>query len=145
MRNETNMSTTNARQLDWLLDDLVRRLAGVRHGVVLTTDGLLMGRSTAMSTEDAEHFSALASALQSLARGAGNHFDGGGVRQTVVELDRAVLFVTSAGDNACLALLANATADMGMVAYEMNQVVQRVGEYLAAAPRRSMFEQLPSH
>ncbi|GAB2964168.1 dynein regulation protein LC7 [Amycolatopsis acidiphila] len=141
MTNEKVMATTNTRKLDWLLDDLVQRLAGVRHAVVLSTDGLLLGQSTAMSTEDAEHFSAMASALQSLARGAGNHFDGGGVRQTVIELDRAVLFVTSAGENACLALLTSETANMGMVAYEMNQVVQRVGTYLSTTPRHSLFDQ----
>jgi len=141
MTNEKVMATTNTRKLDWLLDDLVQRLAGVRYAVVLSADGLLLGRSTAMSAEDAEHFSAMASALQSLARSAGNHFDGGGVRQTVIELDRAVLFVTSAGENACLALLTSETANMGMVAYEMNQVVQRVGAYLSTTPRHSLFDQ----
>lgn len=135
--------TSENRNLDWLLDDLVHRLAGVRHAVVLSTDGLLLGRSTAMSTEDAEHFCAMSSALQSLARSAGTHFDGGAVRQTVIELDRAVMFVTAAGENACLALLTGETANMGMVAYEMNQMVQRVGAYLAASPRRSLFEQHP--
>jgi predicted regulator of Ras-like GTPase activity (Roadblock/LC7/MglB family) len=141
MSTEKVMTTSNARKLDWLLDDLVHRLAGVRHAVVLSTDGLLLGRSTAMTREDAEHFSAMSSALQSLARSAGHHFDGGDVRQTVIELDRAVLFVTAAGEGACLALLTDATANMGMVAYEMNQVVQRVGTYLSTAPRRSsLFE-----
>ena len=65
--------------------------------------------------------------MQSLARSAGVRFDGGEMRQTVVELDRAVLFVTSAGDNACLALLSDEGASMGTVAYEMNQTVLRLG------------------
>jgi len=134
-------TSSNTGRLDWLLDDLVRRLAGVRHAVVLSTDGLLLGRSTAMTVEDAEHFCAMASAMHSLARSAGSHFDGGGVRQTVIELDRAVLFLTSAGSNACLALLTSETANMGMVAYEMNQTVQRVGTFLSTQPRHRVFEQ----
>ncbi|WP_324196524.1 roadblock/LC7 domain-containing protein [Nocardia otitidiscaviarum] len=77
----------------------------------------------------------MASALHSLARSAGHHFKAGGVCQTVVELDHAVLFITAAGANACLALLAAETADMGLVAYEMNQTVQRVGTHLAVDPR----------
>jgi predicted regulator of Ras-like GTPase activity (Roadblock/LC7/MglB family) len=132
------VTSPNTGRLDWLLDDLVRRLAGVRHAVVLSTDGLMLGHSTAMTLEDAEHFCAMASALHSLARSAGNRFDAGLVRQTVIELDRAVLFVTSAGDNACLALLTSETANMGMVAYEMNQTVQRVGSYLSTSPRRNV-------
>jgi predicted regulator of Ras-like GTPase activity (Roadblock/LC7/MglB family) len=135
MSEKTTMTSSNTGRLDWLLDDLVRRLAGVRHAVVLSTDGLLLGRSTGISRDEAEHFSAMASALNSLARSAGTRFAGGGVRQTVVELDHAVLFVTTAGENACLALMTAETANMGMVAYEMNQTVQRVGTYLSTAPR----------
>ena len=129
------MTSSNPGDLNWLLDDLVDRLAGVRYAVVLSTDGLLLGRSTAMTREDAEHFAAMSSTLYGLSRSAGSRFDGGGVRQAVIELDRAVLFVTSAGDNACLALQAAETANLGMVAYEMNVTVQRVGTYLSTPAR----------
>ncbi|MRH90661.1 roadblock/LC7 domain-containing protein [Nocardia sp. SYP-A9097] len=130
------MSTSPAGDLDWLLDDLVDKLAGVRHAVVHSTDGLLLGRSTRMLREDAEHFSAMSSTLYGLSRSAGHRFDGGGVRQAVIELDRAVLFVTAAGPNACLALQTGADANLGMVAYEMNLTVQRVGSLLSTAARR---------
>jgi predicted regulator of Ras-like GTPase activity (Roadblock/LC7/MglB family) len=132
--------TSNSTRLDWLLDDLVKRLARVRYAVVLSTDGLLLARSSTMSVDDAEHFSAMSSALQSLARSAGTRFDGGDVRQCVIELDRAVLFVTAAGDNACLALLSDEGASMGTVAYEMNQTVIRLGELLSTTKRRGLFE-----
>ena len=129
------MANTGVSELDWLLDDLVKRVAGADQAVVLSADGLLMGRSVNLSEEDAEHLSAVASALQSLARGTGRHFGGGNVRQTMVEMDHAFLFVTAAGSGACLALLAGENADMGMVAYELNLMVKRVGAVLTAAPR----------
>ncbi|MEU6580542.1 roadblock/LC7 domain-containing protein [Nocardia sp. NPDC046763] len=122
--------------LNWLLDDLVDKLAGVRHAVVHSTDGLLLGYSGRMPREDAEHFSAMSSTLYGLSRSAGHRFDGGRVRQAVIELDHAVLFVTAAGDNACLALQAGADANLGMVAYEMNMTVQRVGSFLSTTARR---------
>ena len=128
--------TTPTRNLDWLLDDLVAHIPGVRHAVVLSTDGLLLGRSTIMPVEDAEHFAAMAATLHGLARSAGHRFTGGTVRQTVIELDHAVMFATAAGHNACLALLTDETANMGMVAYEINQTVHRVGTFLSAAPRQ---------
>lgn len=130
--------------LDWLLDDLVRRLAGVHYAVVLSSDGLLLGRSTEITVDDAEQFCAIASALHGVARSAGNRFGGGHVRQAVVELDQAVLFVTSAGDNACLALMAAESANMGTVAYEMNQTVQRVGSFLSTPPRQGVVDQVES-
>ena len=140
--------TTNSSQMDWILDDLVRRLVGVRYAVVLSTDGLLLGRSSSMSVEDAEHFSAMSSAVQSLARSAGARFDGGEMRQSVMEFDTAIMFVTSAGSNACLALLSTEMASLGTVAYEMNQTALRLGEVLSTQRRRGLFDspvgQLPS-
>ncbi|SFP01306.1 Roadblock/LC7 domain-containing protein [Amycolatopsis arida] len=82
----------------------------------------------------------MASAFQSLARGTGRHFGGGRVRQTVVEMEHSYLFVTAAGQGACLALLTSADADMGMVAYAMNLLVKRVGAALSAAPRTAVGE-----
>nr|WP_232237382.1 MULTISPECIES: roadblock/LC7 domain-containing protein [Actinoalloteichus] len=139
---EDTMVKPETNDLDWLLDDLVKRLVGAEQAVVLSADGLLIGRSQNLSREDGEHLSAMASAFQSLARGVGSHFDKGQVRQTVIELDRAYLVVTAAGDGACLALLAADTADMGMVAYEMNVMVQQVGTNLTASPRRDALEDL---
>ena len=134
------VTTTNSGDLNWLLDDLINRLAGVRYAVVLSTDGLLLSRSTSISREDAEHFGAMSATLYGLARSAGHRFQGGGVRQAVIELEKAVLFVTAAGSNACIALQAADTANLGMVAYEMNLTVQRVGSFLSTDPRNGAAE-----
>jgi predicted regulator of Ras-like GTPase activity (Roadblock/LC7/MglB family) len=127
--------TVRTERLNWLLDDLVRRLAGAEKAAVLSGDGLLLGRSAALDREDAEHLAAMASAFSSLSRGVGTQFGKGGVLQTVVELDDGYLVVTQAGAGACLALLASTYADLGMVAYEMNVIVQQVGGALSAGPR----------
>ncbi|AZM63619.1 MULTISPECIES: roadblock/LC7 domain-containing protein [unclassified Streptomyces] len=122
-------------ELDWLLDDMVLRVAGLRHAVVLSNDGLAVGASEGLGREDAEHLAAVASGFHSLAKGAGRHFGAGGVRQTMVEMDDGFLFVAAAGDGSCLALLTAVTADIGLVAYEMARLVKRVGEHLRTAPR----------
>ncbi len=88
---------TSTGELNWLLDDLISRVAAVRQAVILSTDGLVVGASQGLSREDAEHLSAVAAGFQSLARGAGRHFGGGEVRQTIVEMESAFLFVTAAG------------------------------------------------
>lgn len=127
--------TRQAPNLDWLLDDLVDRVPSARQAVVLSADGLLLGASRGLSREDAEHLSAMAAGFSSLAKGASRHFDAGPVRQTVVEMESAYLFVTAAGQGACLAALAEADADIGLVAYEMAMLVVRVGENLSAPSR----------
>jgi predicted regulator of Ras-like GTPase activity (Roadblock/LC7/MglB family) len=121
--------------LNWLLDDLVDRVAEARQAVVLSADGLLIAASRGLSREDAEHLSAVAAGFQSLARGAGRHFGGGAVRQTIIEMEAAFLFVTAAGHGACLGLLSSEDADMGLIGYEMAMLVTRVGQYLATPAR----------
>jgi len=127
------MSTSG--QLDWLLDDLVTRVPHIDQAVILSRDGLAIGASGGLNREDAEYLAAVAAGFQSLARGAGQHFGGGAVRQTVVEMDAAFLFVTAAGEGSCLAVLAGADVDAGLVAYEMTVLVKRVGEHLGVGPR----------
>lgn len=136
--------THDNTELNWLLDDLVKRVPRTRHAIVLSADGLLIGNSRGLDRDDAEHMSAVASAFQSLARGAGRHFDGGRVRQTIVELEKVFLFVTGAGRGACLAVLGEADIDVGLVAYEMNLIVKRVGDFLAAAPRQAAVDARPT-
>ncbi|WSM38639.1 roadblock/LC7 domain-containing protein [Streptomyces cellulosae] len=115
--------------LDWLLDDLTQRVEHVRHALILSNDGLVTGASTGLRREDAEHLAAVSSGLHSLAKGSGRHFGAGGVRQTMVEFDEAVLFVTAAGSGSCLCVLSGAEADRH-IAYEMTLLVNRVGEHL---------------
>ena len=60
---------------------------------------------------------------------------GGRIRQTIVEMDNVFLFVTAAGEGSCLAVLSPATADVGLIAYEMAILVKRVGPHLSVLPR----------
>jgi predicted regulator of Ras-like GTPase activity (Roadblock/LC7/MglB family) len=128
-------TTRQSANLTWLLDDLVARVPSVQQAVVLSADGLMMGASAALSREDAEHLSAMAAGFQSLAKGASRHFQAGPVRQTVVEMESAFLFVTAAGAGACLAVLAASDADLGLIAYEMAMLVTRVGDFMSAPDR----------
>src|ERR1700761_7574459 len=95
----------------------------------------MLGSSAGISREDAEHLSAMAAGFQSLAKGASRHFRAGAVRQTVVEMESAFLFVTAAGRGACLAVLAASEADLGVIAYEMAMLVTRVGQTMSAPER----------
>jgi predicted regulator of Ras-like GTPase activity (Roadblock/LC7/MglB family) len=123
------------RDLNWLLDDLAKRVDHFKRAVILSRDGLVLAASSGLNREEAEHLSALAAAVQSLARGAGEHFKVGEVRQTIIELEQALLFVTAAGPGSCLAVLCPANADAGLVAYEMAMLAKRAGPHLASSPR----------
>jgi uncharacterized protein len=136
------MTQTNSsgEQLGWLLDNLVSGVANVRQALVLSRDGLVVAKSQNMSREQGDHLSALAAGVQSLARGAGQQVGGGEVRQTIIEMDSAFMFVMAAGQGTCLAVLASADANLGVMAYEMAMLVRRMGMHLAAAPRPAAHE-----
>ena len=125
----------NGEELGWLLDNLVSRVANVRQALVLSRDGLAVAKSQDMSREEGDRLSALAAGVQSLARGAGRHFEGGTVRQTIIEMESAFLFIMAAGQGTCLAVVSTAEANVGIMAYEMAMLVRRMGKYLTAPPR----------
>ena len=124
-------------QLDWLLDDLVRRVAEITKAVILSQDGMTLGASDTLGRDDAEHLAALAAGFQSLARGAARHFGGGAARQTIIEMESGFLLVTAAGGGTCLAVIAGPGADLGLVAYEMAILVRRSGEHIQVNTRAS--------
>ena len=129
--------TTAPGGLDWLLANLTESVEHVRQAVIFSADGLVTGVSPGMGREDAEHLAALAAGVHSLARGAGQRFEGGNVRQTIIEMDAALLFITTAGHSTCLAVLADSDADAGQVAYEMTVLVKRLGQHLGTNARTS--------
>jgi predicted regulator of Ras-like GTPase activity (Roadblock/LC7/MglB family) len=91
-----------------------------------------------MGVDQADQLSAIASGMFSLARSAGVQFgSAGGVRQVVAELDDTLLFVSTAGQGAVLAVAAGREADAGVLGYEMSILVKSVRPYLETPVRRS--------
>src|SRR5262245_48152309 len=134
------LAKSNGEQLGWLLDNLVSQVADVCQALVLSRDGLVVAKSQTVGREEGDRLSALAAGMQSLARGAGQQVGGGDVRQTIIEMKSAFMFVMSAGQGTCLAVIASADADLSVMAYEMAMLVRRVGGYLTAAPRPAAHE-----
>ncbi|MFJ9817030.1 roadblock/LC7 domain-containing protein [Streptomyces sp. NPDC101151] len=121
--------------LGWLLDDLVARTDHVRQAVLLTADGMALSCSEGMRRRDIEHLAAVCAGFHGLARSAGERFEAGGVRQTMVMLEDAYLFITPAGHGSRLAVLSEARTDVGQLAHEMALLVRRLGRHLDAATR----------
>jgi uncharacterized protein len=132
------MEPNYQRRIDWLLDDLVLRVAHIQKAMFLSRDGIALGSSQGLDEADADLLAALAAGFQSLSRGAVQHFGGGAVRQTMVEMESGFLFVSAAGQGTCLAVLAEGDADVGVVAYEMAVLVQRAGDHLQVGARSSV-------
>jgi len=130
-------------ELDWLLEQLASNTDGVRSAVILSPDGLTLGRSPGLSANAADHLAALAAGAQSLAVEVGARYGCGAVTQTIIEMEDALLFIVPAGRGTCLALLADAAANAEQIAYEMAVLVKRVGQHMIADVRFPVHDPKP--
>ncbi len=122
--------TRPVQDLNWLITNFVERVASVAHAIVVSADGLPMAFSNGFPPDRVDQLAAVTSGLTSLTQGAARVFEGGPVSQTVVEMERGLLLVMAISDGSSLAVLAAADCDMGLVAYEMALLVERVGRAL---------------
>ncbi|HET6353903.1 roadblock/LC7 domain-containing protein [Streptomyces sp.] len=123
--------------LDLLLTHLADQVADVRHALVVSQDGMVVSKSTSLARPDAERLAATVSGLMSLGRSVCTNFDGEAVVQTLIEMRQGYLILTSAGRGAYLTVLCTSRADIGVVAFEMNLLVTRMGDHLGTPPRHT--------
>ncbi len=136
--------STEARNVNWLVTNFVERVPGVLHAVVVSSDGLPMAVSHGLDRQAADRFAAVASGLIGLAHGVAVPFQCGRVHEVIIEMERAFLFVTGISDGSCLAVVASAACDVGLVGYEMAVLVERAGAVLTPALRAELQAALPA-
>jgi predicted regulator of Ras-like GTPase activity (Roadblock/LC7/MglB family) len=124
--------------LNWLITDFAGRVPAVAHAIVVSADGLPLAFSDGFPKDRADQLAAVTSGLTSLTQGAARVFEGGPVTQTIVEMRRGVLLVMAISDGSSLAVLASDDCDMGLVAYEMALLVDRVGRAFTPEPRGAL-------
>jgi len=127
--------TSSAQDLSWLITNFVERVPDVAHAIVVSADGLPLAFSAGFPADRADQLAAVASGLSSLTQGAARVFEAGSVIQTVVEMEGGLLLVMAISNGSSLAVLAASDCDMGLVAYEMTLLVERVGRALTPPPR----------
>ena len=127
--------TSSAQDLNWLITNFVERVPAVAHAIVVSADGLPLAFSAGFPEDRADQLAAVTSGLTSLTQGAARVFEAGSVIQTVVEMEGGLLLVMAISNGSSLAVLAASDCDMGLVAYEMTLLVERVGRALTPGPR----------
>ncbi|MEU7167606.1 roadblock/LC7 domain-containing protein [Streptomyces morookaense] len=143
--------SSEARNLHWLLTDLVEEVAGVLSVAVVSSDGLLLLSSetdwqpVAAGTDRQEgprgssaDLATIVAGLGSLTTGAATLMDGGPVKQTMVAMDHGSLFVMTISDGSLLGVHTAPDCDMSVVAYHMALFVGRAGHVLTPELRREL-------
>lgn len=149
--------SSEARNLHWLLSNLVEEVPGVLSVAVVSSDGLMLlssdGRHTVADADptaqdgpkgSSADLATIVSGLGSLTLGAAKLMDGGLVKQTMVAMDQGSLFVMSISDGSLLGVHATPDCDMTVVAYHMALFVGRAGHVLTPELRTELRRSLES-
>ncbi|WP_326699788.1 roadblock/LC7 domain-containing protein [Streptomyces sp. NBC_01754] len=146
----TSGLSTEARNLHWLLSNLVEEVPGVHSVTVVSSDGLMLlssdpglapdgeaGRSRGPRGSSAD-LATIVSGIGSLTVGAAKLMDCGGIKQTMVAMDEGNVFVMSISDGSLLGVHATPDCDISIVAYHMALFVGRAGHVLTPELRREL-------
>ena len=129
------MSYAYRNDLNWLVADFTGRVAGVAHAMVVSADGVPLAVSEFIPEDFAGQFAAITCGLYSLMHGAARIFEAGLPAQALVEMETGLMIVMAVSDGASLSVLAAEDSDLGLVAYEMTLLVERVGSALMPTVR----------
>ncbi|MFF9345982.1 roadblock/LC7 domain-containing protein [Streptomyces sp. NPDC014734] len=148
--------STEARNLHWLLSNLVEEVPGVHSVTVVSSDGLMLlssdpGHLTAPAAGQQDgprgssaDLATIVSGIGSLTQGAAKLMDGGGVKQTMVAMDEGSVFVMSISDGSLLGVHATPDCDMSVIAYHMALFVGRAGHVLTPELRSELRKSMES-
>ncbi|MCH5676446.1 roadblock/LC7 domain-containing protein [Streptomyces gilvus] len=147
--------STEARNLHWLLTNLVEEVPGIQSVAVVSSDGLLLlssdpGRNQEAKTQtrrtgprgSSADLATIVSGIGSLTVGAAKLMDSGAVKHTMVAMDEGSLFVMSISDGSLLGVHGSADCDMSVVAYHMALFVGRAGHVLTPELRSELRKSL---
>jgi uncharacterized protein len=132
------MPTDEARNFNWLLSTFVEETAGVTDAMAVSSDGLLIARSTAPGGHGSDELCAIIAGSSSLAAAASAAVDGGGVDRVVVAMVQGFLFVSAIADGSCLGVVASRDCDISSVGFQATDLVHRAGALLTPALREEL-------
>ncbi|MEV4830581.1 roadblock/LC7 domain-containing protein [Micromonospora sp. NPDC049257] len=128
-------ATPRNPQLSVVLDGLSRQIPAVAHVVAVSGDGLLLASTAGLDVDRGDQLAAIVSGLVSLARGATDLLETGGMQFQMLLMHDGVLVVQQVPDGTSLAALARADCDPSLVAYELAALAARIGEQVSPGPR----------
>jgi uncharacterized protein len=143
MSTPSTTHSSDTQTFNWLLANFVRNTDGVRDAIAVSSDGLLIAVSEGLGRTDADHLSAVVSGLASLARSASRRYDFDGMKLLMIEMRRGFLLVSAVSDGSCVGVLADSTAELGLVGYEMAVLADRAGDLLTPALIADLRQVLP--
>lgn len=119
--------SAEAKTFNWLLTSFATRTSGVDEVVVVSSDGLLMARSSKRDRTDSDRLAAVVSGMTSLSAGAAEWYRLGALNRVVVDITDGYLVIVAISRGSMLGVIASRSANLSTVAYEMTLFATRAG------------------
>lgn len=134
---DPSMHQDYAADMSWTLRDLVQSIPEIRFALVASSDGKALASFGAEDPADIDRFAAVVAGLQALATPMAEQFPtyNGQLRLAMIEVDGGHLFVSRAGLETYLGVLAKEGLDQGLLGHQMRDLSRRMGERLCTSPR----------
>lgn len=122
----------------WIVDDLVEEV-GIRAAIVVSGDGMLLIKNSALGQDDAERWAAVSAPFQACARHGMEPlgYAAAGFEQLLVQHSQGYQLLRPVGSESYLVVLTEAVADLGVVGTAMQATAQRLGHEMGTAARAS--------
>ncbi len=120
-----------ASSLNSLLEGMLARVPGARHGVLTTVDGIAVATSARLAERQAQELATIGASLLSISTGAGVRLDTGAVRHAVVDMQSALLLAAPISTHVMITVVAAPETDRERLGFEVGQFAGRATPLVA--------------
>jgi len=120
---------TREELLAQALDDLMQNDADIQAAALVSLDGFTMASALPAGMEP-DRVGAMSAAILGLGERAAAELGRGHLSQVFIEGDTGYVLLIAAGDRAVLTAMAEPSAKLGLVLYDMKSTAERIGQIL---------------
>lgn len=118
------------QEFGWLVDNFANSTPGVSHALIVSSDGLPLIASPGIEPDLADPLAAMTSGILALGTNIAGHVGEPRCEQLMLKFPHGYYLFMGIGSLAGFAVLVTEGANLGVVAHQMAQLVDRVGHVL---------------
>ncbi|MDH5424922.1 MAG: roadblock/LC7 domain-containing protein [Gammaproteobacteria bacterium] len=124
----STLSTGGTEELNSILEDLHSACVGVQLSMIATTDGLTM--ASLGTVLDPDQVGAMCSELQTVCNKTATELQQGTLQQMLLKCSDGYMLVTTAGEQAVLAMMTKPNVNLGFVIIESQRAADAIRQSL---------------
>lgn len=125
------MSTKAETNLQWAIDRFASDTPGVISTQTVSSDGMHLAASGSVDEVSSDQMAAICSGMVSLADSAADVHGIAPTSRMLVEASNGWIIISRISHRATLAVVAQKTADIGMIGFEMAELAETMGDLLS--------------